>query len=74
MKNSNERRLEKLTRNLILFLAIIISTKNLNAQAIWNNSTFVHRSGQQILALGVTFPFNITIGMPLYFLIVNSTT
>jgi len=25
------------------------------------------------MALGVTFPFNITIGMPLYFLIVNST-
>lgn len=26
------------------------------------------------MALGVTFPFNITIGMPLYFLIVNATT
>lgn len=26
------------------------------------------------MALGVTFPFNITVGMPLYFMIVNATT
>jgi hypothetical protein len=26
------------------------------------------------MALGITFPFNITIGMPLYFVIINSTT
>jgi hypothetical protein len=26
------------------------------------------------MALGITFPFNITIGMPLYFLIINTTS
>ena len=45
----HERQFVKLTRNLIFLMAIIISTNKLNAQAVWNDSTFVHRSGQQIL-------------------------
>ncbi len=36
-------------KKIILLLLFITSISKSDAQAVWNNSTFVHRSGQQIL-------------------------
>ncbi len=38
-----------LGRIIFFLLALFISGKNVNAQCVWNNTSFIHRDGQQIL-------------------------
>ncbi len=48
-KKINLKQNKKLIKNLFLVISIIICTNRTNAQAVWNNSSFVHRSGQKIV-------------------------
>jgi hypothetical protein len=34
--------------NLLIILGFIFSVDNIQAQAVWNNTSFVHRNGQEI--------------------------
>jgi aryl-phospho-beta-D-glucosidase BglC (GH1 family) len=36
------------TRNLLLLLVLLVSVNNIQAQAVWDNTSFVHRNGQEI--------------------------
>jgi len=44
-----QRQIFRLARNLFFLLLSLISNFNVQAQAIWDNTSFVHRQNQQIL-------------------------
>ena len=43
-----KREIFRPTRNLLIILGFLISVNNTQAQAIWDNTSFVHRNGQEI--------------------------
>ena len=45
----NTSKTYKSTRPLLFLLLLTIAVSNIKAQAVWNNTSFVHRSNQQIL-------------------------
>ena len=45
---TTKRQVSKLTRNLLLLLAFLISINKIQSQTIWNNTSFIHRHGQEI--------------------------
>jgi hypothetical protein len=45
---TTKRQVSKSTRNLLLLLAFLISVNRIQAQTIWNNTSFIHRHGQEI--------------------------
>ena len=43
-----KRKFFRLTRNLLIVFGFLILANNIQAQAIWDNTSFVHRNGQEI--------------------------
>lgn len=49
MKQTMKKRQSTLpTKNLLIILGFLISVNNIQAQAVWDNTSFVHRNGQEI--------------------------
>jgi aryl-phospho-beta-D-glucosidase BglC (GH1 family) len=43
-----KREIFRPTRNLLIMLVLLVSVNNIQAQAVWDNTSFVHRNGQEI--------------------------
>ena len=43
-----KREISTPTRNLLIILGFLVSVNKIQAQAVWDNASFVHRNGQEI--------------------------